>query len=97
MILSISSFEIISAVPDPKLFFWLAASVADAGAVNPTGIKTLLANGLSTFSIKGKPVFRNRSRSLPRNPPNCNILDSWVLDHFIWAYKLFKMDLPSLH
>ena len=29
----------------------------DAAAVNPDGIKSLLANGLSTFFIKGNPVF----------------------------------------
>ena len=29
----------------------MAASVADAAAVNPNGIKALLASGLSTFSL----------------------------------------------
>ena len=48
----ISSFEIINVVvPDPKIFFWIAASVAYAADVNPNGIKTVLANGLSTFFI----------------------------------------------
>ena len=32
---------------------------------NPNGIKTLLANDLRTFSIKGNPVFSN---GLPKNP-----------------------------
>ena len=36
-----------------KYFLWIAASVADAAAVNPNGIETLLANGLSTFPVKG--------------------------------------------
>ena len=31
--------------------------VAGAPAVNTNGIKTLLANGLSSFPIKGNPVF----------------------------------------
>ena len=54
MILFISSFEIITVVvPDPNIFLWIAASVADAAAVNPNCIKTLLVNGLHTFSIKG--------------------------------------------
>ena len=58
MILFISLFEIINVVlPDPNIFSWIAASVADAAAVNPNGIKTLLANGLSTFLIKDNPVF----------------------------------------
>ena len=36
-----------------KYFLWIAASVADAAAVNPNGIETLLATGLSTFPVKG--------------------------------------------
>ena len=57
MISSISSFEIINAViPNPKMFFWKAVSVPDA-AVNPNGIKSLLANGFSSFFIKREPVF----------------------------------------
>ena len=47
---SISSFDIISIVlPDPKIFLCVQASAADAAAVNPNGIKTLLSNGLITF------------------------------------------------
>ena len=42
----------------------MTASVADAAAVHHIGIKTLLANGLSTFSIKGNPVFSNGPKSL---------------------------------
>ena len=50
MISFISSFEFINVViPDPNIFLWIATSVADDAAVNPNGIKTLLANGLSTF------------------------------------------------
>ena len=46
----ISSFEIIKVVvPDPNIFLCIPASAADAAAVNPKGIKTLLANGLITF------------------------------------------------
>ena len=33
------------------IFLWIAASVADAAAVNPNDIKTPLANGLSTFPL----------------------------------------------
>ena len=42
----ISSFEIIKIVlwPDPNIFLSIPASAADAAAVNPNGIKTLLAN-----------------------------------------------------
>ena len=66
---SISSLEIIKVVnPALKIFLWIAASVADAAAVNPNGIKTLLANGLSTFPIKDNPVFSNDNKSLPKTP-----------------------------
>ena len=34
-------------MPDPNIFLWTAASVADAAAVNHNGTKTLLADGLS--------------------------------------------------
>ena len=34
-----------------KMFFGIAATVADAAAVNPNDIKTFLTNGLSTFLI----------------------------------------------
>ena len=37
-------------------------------AVNPNGIKTLLANGLSTFPIKGNPVLVTPLKGLPKNP-----------------------------
>ena len=45
---SISSFDIINVVleSDPKIsYVFFPASAADAAAVNPNGIKTLLANG----------------------------------------------------
>ena len=54
----------------------MAASVADNAAVNPNGIKTLLANGLSTCFIKDKLVFSNGTKSLPKNLPDCDILDN---------------------
>ena len=60
MIISNSSFENINvAVPDQKIFYWIAASVADTAAVNPNGAKTLLANGISTLFINGKPAVIN--------------------------------------
>ena len=46
-------------VPDSKIFYLIAASVADAAAVNPNDTKTLLAHGVSTFfqskKIKNTP------------------------------------------
>ena len=57
-------------------FFSCIPASADAAAVNPKGIKTLLANGLITFFINGNPVFSNGPSNLPRNPPDCVILDN---------------------
>ena len=79
----ITSLEIIIVVkPDPNIFLWIAASAAVAAVVNPSDIKTLLASGLSTFPIKGNPVYNNGPKSLPKNPPACTILRSCVFDHF---------------
>ena len=50
------------------MFLCIPESAADATAVNPKGIKTLLANGLITLSINGNPVFGNGPSNLPRNP-----------------------------
>ena len=62
---SISLFEISKVVVlDPKMFFWIA-SIADVATVYPNGIKTLVANGLSTFFITSKPVFSIGPRILP--------------------------------
>ena len=58
---------------DPNIFFWIDGSIADnAAAVNPNDIK-LLTNGFNTFFIKGKPVFSNGPKIIPRNPPDCPI------------------------
>ena len=94
---SISSFDIISvAVPDPKIFLCIPASVADAAVVNPNKIKMLLANGLIAFIINSSPVFNNVPRSLSRNPPDCIVLDSWVFDNLISIDALFAKTLHRL-
>ena len=72
----ISSFKIINGVILDLKIFCIAASVADAATVNPNGIKKLFANGLSTFRNKSKSLFSNGPRSLPRNPPDCTILEN---------------------
>ena len=46
-------------VPDPQFFFRTDASVADAAAVNPNGIKTIFANDVSVVFINGKPPVIN--------------------------------------
>ena len=63
---------------------------------NNKGINTLLANGLSTFFIKDKPTFINGLLSLPRNPPDCVILNSSVSENFILAGNLFAKVLRRL-
>ena len=67
MISSVSSFSIISAVvPDPKILLGMAAC-CDAADVNPNGVKTLLADSLNTFPIKGNPDSSNGPKGLPKN------------------------------
>ena len=52
------------------IFLCIPVSAVFTAAVNPNGIKMLLANDLSTFFIKGKTVFSYVPISLPRNPPD---------------------------
>ena len=84
-----SSLEIIHVLPDPNIFLWIAASVADTAAINPNGIKTLLANGVSIYLIKGKSVFSNSPTRLTRNPTDCPIFCNWVFDNFKLVEELF--------
>ena len=63
MILLIFSFGVIKfIVPDPNIFLWIAVFVAHAFADNSNCIKTLLANGLSTFPIKSNKAFSNYAK-----------------------------------
>ena len=55
----------------------------------------LLANGLSTYPVKGNSVFANSSKSLPRNRPDWPILCKWVFDNFILAGELFAKALRN--
>ena len=80
-------------MPDPNIFLLIAVSVADAAAVNLNGIKTLLANVLSTFPIKDNPGFSNGPESLPKNLRDSPILCNWVFDNFIWAEEFFAKTL----
>ena len=67
----ISSFEIIKVVvPEPCIFFWIPASIAEAAAVISNGTKTFYAKGIATF-INGTanlPIID------PKNPPNWIVL-----------------------
>ena len=76
---AISLFNIISAaVPDTNIFLWIPVSAVDAAGTN-----TLFVNRTIIFFISGMPTFVKSWRSLPRNLPDCNILDSRVLGNFM--------------
>ena len=53
----ISLHEIINAIPKTRICLWISSSAVDAVVINPSGIKTLLDNGLSTSFINGKPTM----------------------------------------
>ena len=81
-------------LPDPNFFFvCITASAADATAVNPKGINTLLANGVITSFINNNPAFSNGPSNLPKNHPDCIIFDNWVFDNLILADELFAKAL----
>ena len=52
----------------------------------------LLANSLSTFPIKGNPVFSNGHKSLLKNPL---ILCNWVFDNFILVDEPYAKSVQS--
>ena len=68
-----------------RFFLCIPASAADATAVNPKGIKTLLANGLITFFINGNIVSTNGAINLLRNPPHFIIFGNWVFGNLMSA------------
>ena len=56
--------------------------------MNPNGIKTILANGLSTFPIQSNPVFTNGLKSLPKIPPDCPNFYNFILADEVFAKTL---------
>ena len=50
---------------------------------------------LSTFFIKGNPVFSNVPKSLPNNSPDFPILCKYVFDNYILADEPFTKALRS--
>ena len=82
----ISSFEIIKVVvPDPRIFLFIAASVANAAAVSPSIPKVLI-----TDFNNGNPDFNNGAKIL-KNPHFC-ILVNCAFDKLIsvdvWLQRL---------
>ena len=71
-------------------YFLIAASVADAAAANPNGIKVLLANGLSTFPIKCSPVFSNGPKNLPKTTEFLIIL-CLLMNHLRKLYEALEL------
>ena len=65
--LFISSFEIIKVLaPEPCIFFWIAALLAEADAVIPNAAKIFFASGTATFFI-GPAILLNNE---PKKPPD---------------------------
>ena len=98
-IISSTSYSKISqkyVITDAKIFFSIAASVAHAAAFNPNDIKKHSVDGLSTFFIKGKLVFGNGPKSLPKKSPDCPILWNFVFDNFVLPEEPFAEVLRSL-
>ena len=52
-----------------------------------------MASGLSTFPIKGNPVFSNGLKSLPQSPSDCAILCNWIFENFVLADEQFAKAL----
>ena len=80
----VSSVEIIKvAIQDPRIFLFIAASVADAAPVSPS-----IPKGLITDFNKANPDFNNGAKNL-KNPPfyisvNCDfdhliLVDVWLV------------------
>ena len=77
---------------DPKILFWIVASVADAAAININSIKTFLANRVNTFFINAEPALINGPGKFS-NPP------SWLIILPVVSFKkipLFSKDLVTL-
>ena len=79
----ISSFEIIKVVvreeedegqPEPCIFLWIPAPIAEAVAVIPNGSKTFFAKEIATF-INGPASLLNND---PTNPLDWIILEMWA-------------------
>ena len=54
------------------------------------------ATVLVHFFIKDNQTFINGPKSLPRNPANSAILESWVFDNFTLSDELFAKALQRL-
>ena len=90
----ISSFQIIKVVvPDPRIFLFIAAFVADAAVVIPSTTKASI-----TIFNNGSPDFNNGAKNI-ENPP-FRILVNCVYDNLIsvdeWLAKTLQRFVPCL-
>ena len=82
MIYSICMFEVINAaILESRKFLWILASVAEAAAVYPNGIRTNLASGLSKVFINNKQTKEFYQEILV-------IVLSWTVEIFGNFYQL---------
>ena len=96
MVSFISLLEIISAIlPDPNIFYEEPHLLFQQLLLILTVLKRFKLNGLSTFSIKGNPVFNNGPKSLPKNTSDCSVLCNCVFDNFMSADEPFPKALQS--
>lgn len=61
------------------------ASSVDVDVAISNLIKKNLANDVSTFPVKSKPVFINRPSSLPRKLHDCILLEICVFNNYTSA------------
>ena len=62
----ISSFEIIEVVvPEPCIFFWIPASIAEVTTGIHNGANTFFATGIATFVNGPANLLNNDSKNLP--------------------------------
>ena len=74
----------------------IPASTADAAAISPKGINTLLANCVITFFVNGNPVFNKGPRNLPKNSPDYISFDNRVFENLISTNELLANALRIL-
>ena len=85
-------FIIRVAVPEPGIFSWISASIADAGSVIPNRAKKFFANRTATFINRPANLLNYE----PNGPPKWIILDIWALITFISVDVLFSNTFLSL-
>ena len=81
-----SSFEVINfVVPEPCIFIWIPALIAEVAAVIPNVAKTFFAKGIATL-INGLANLVNND---PKNLLDWIILEIWaseILNQLIYCY-----------